>query len=689
MADPQKPSVDPFADDIVNDPRRVEYSVSGLNENVANEVIAGIDALGRPERPRLTARSPKALLVLSRRAGFGKSHLIGALFRQLSGRATLVNVRPFEDPDTRWKSILMRIVQELNFPDRYGTSGGEGNSATQLELFAHGVLSQVVADLLAANKGSEKTIATLRRPAHELTGLKHNRQWRGYLDKQFVNNQWLNRIQQRLAGAGLNMHCAPATWLKILYCYAYRDDDWNLRQACLDWIQCEPVDDESARAIGMRPADLVRVDQTAGELNDLAKSRILDLCRLAGFFRPFLICFDQTETYGKSQELARALGTVITDLTDEAINQLSVITANVDPWEKRLRVYWEEASRDRLAAPLMLEGITPRQGSELADHRLQLLGTPKEEIQRFWGDRKWLDGLFQENEEMSVRVFLHECSRRWRELGEQSAEPEPGGRKAPLPVLFKRHLDDISAKPRRLVYDRDTFYWLVSELADGVDGITVDKVSSKTGGHLPRWRLGDKQFVFGFESGNHWKRWHNIARSVLPGGRQQDSILVYPRTPELPGIPRETWKVAKPDIEQARRSRLLILELDRHELVRLYAAHELYADAVQGDIDWTPEEVAGFLRGELAGFWRTIVNWPENPAPDAPGEPDTQPPSGDLQPRIIDVVRRRKFLSLDELMEKLPGEPDREAVLGICGDTARIKVHTHPNMTVLQWQSMG
>lgn len=681
-----KPSIDPFADDIVNDPRRVEYSVPGLNEKVAEKIVAGIRALSRSERPRVAARSPKAVLVVSPRAGFGKSHLVGTLFRQLSGEATLVNVRPFEDPDTRWKSILMRIVQELKFPDRFSEAHGDGESATQLELFAHGALSQVVADLLTARKGNEKTIATLRRPAGELIVLKRNRQWRAYLDKNIVNGRWIGEVEQRLTRAGFNMHCAPATWIKVLYGYAYRDDDWNLRQSCLDWIQCDPVDDEAARAVGMRPADLVRVDQTAGELNDLAKSRVLDLCRLAGFFRPFLICFDQTETYGKSPELARALGTVIMDLTDEASNQLTLITANLDPWEKRLRANWEDASRDRLVqTPLRLESIDFKQAIALAEHRLRALEVDEESRDRFLGDRRWFNGLFKQNRDVSVRMFLHECSRRWAGGDEEPAKPEPIGKRTPLATLFKRYIDDISAKPRRLVYDRDIFYWLVSELATGVQGMTVDKVTSKAREHLPRWRHGNKQFVFGFESGSHWKRWHNIARSALAGDSNGNSILVYPRTPELPKIPKSTWNVAKSDIENARRSRLLIIEIGMHQLVRLYAARDLYADAVQGDIDWRPEEVAQFLRRELADFWRSILEWPGN-APEEP-EPSLEPAPGNLQNKVLDVVRRQKFLSLDELIEKLPGSPDREAVLGICGETSRIKVHTHPNMTVVQWQS--
>lgn len=691
MADTGRPRVDPFADDIVEDPRRVDYSVPGLNEDVTEGIAAQVDTLRGPK----IGGARKAMLILSPRAGFGKSHLIGMLFKQLSGRATLVNVRPFQDPETCWKSILMRMVQELDFPDRYTESG----EATQLELFAHGVLSRVYAEYLKAENGKPETIEALSQPAEKLTWLKTNAGWRKALETRLGNSQsqWGGRMQQRFAEQGIRPCVNLKTWLNILYGYAYHED-WDVRQACREWLQGDPIDDQAARRVGIRAADRVSVEQTAGAKNELAKSRVMDLCLLAGLFRPFLICFDQTETYGQSGDLARTLGLVITDLTDEASNQLTVITANLDPWEKRLRVHWERASLDRLAKPLLLEGIKPTQARKLAEYRMQ--GLKREQRDRFWGNGQWLEELFQTATEMSVRMFLHACSKRWAEVFEHGPPPGGGERPTPLATLFQQYVDDISAKPRRLVYDRDTFYWLVSELASGVKGLSVDKVASSSREHLPRWRYGERQFIFGFESGAHWKRWHNIARSVLEGGKRQDCILVYPRTPDLPTIPKNTWRVARPDIERARRTRLLILTLDKHQLVRLYAAHEFHTDALQGDIDWQPQAVAEYLRGELSALWQSILEWPDKAesaqakGPETPTRKATEPPpealgSQGLQRAVGEIVRRRKFLSLEDLIAKLPGEPEREMVLEACGNVERIKVHTNPNKTVLQWRTTG
>ena len=675
--------IDPFAEDIVNDPRLVEYSVPGLNEVAIDRVIAALNKLRAAERPRYFIRSNKALVIGASRAGAGKSHLIGRLFRELSGLATLVNVRPFEDPHTCWKSILMRMVQELNFPDRFAPAKGDQDPATQLELFAHGVLSQIVADHLETNNGNPADIQTLRRPAHELTKLKKTKNWKAYLTKKFQDDRWVGQVEARLRQSGLSLRISILTWLRVLYGYAYLGDDWSLGQSCIDWIQGDPIDEEVAKVLGIRPAVVPRADQSAGELNELAKSRVLDLCRLAGFYRPFLICFDQTETYGKTPELARALGTVITDLTDEAHNQLTLMTVNLDPWEKRLRVHWEQASLDRFIKPfLMLESISPNQARELAEHRLATFAIDAPARKDFWGNRDWFEDLFEKQEAMTVRSFLHHCSARWTEA---TAIKRPVAQPADLKRLFTRYVDKTSVKPRRLVFDRDTFYWLVAELAIGLEGLEVDTVRSRHRESVPRWRHGQKAYVFGFESSTHWKRWQTIAQAALENeGKSEVRVLVCIRTPELPPIPKPTWKMVGRQIKRAMASRLLIHQIDKHELVRLYAAQELFADALQGDIDWAAHEVASFLRLELKEFWESILNWQGD---EAESKDTNEPIDDEWKIRIKPTVRERKFLSLEELIAQLPGGPKREDVLGACDEITQIRVHIAPNMTVLQWQS--
>lgn len=683
------PNRNPFADDIVDDPRRVDYCVPGLNESVRHRVTEAIDALiPAGGKPTYQARASKALLVISPRAGFGKSHVIGSLFKALAGRATLVNVRPFQDADSPWKSILMRLVQELNFPAALHSSQPAQRSAVQLELFAHGVLGQLVAEELALRHRSDEKqiIAFLRQAPEKLVKLKHKSAWRRYLQKRLADPQWTGRVGQRQLQHGLNLHTPLSTWLAVLYHYAYDDQNWPLKQACVDWIGGEPIDPEWTRALGLRPAVQVPAQQTAGQSNELAKSRLLDLCQLAGFYRPFLICFDQTETYGKSAELARAWATTITDLCDEAKHQLTLITVNLDPWEKRLRPFWEQASLDRLETPyLRLDGINQTQARALLEYRLAQAEVAKKTAAKILDDAHWFEGLFKDRAEKSVREFLRDCASRWAAL--QSPQPAaPSEGKSDLAALFAQHRRDLTVKPRRLVFDRDNLFWLFNELANGITGISHLSGSTQNSQRPPRWRTADKEFVFILESSNHWKRWHNIAKASLQRrGKRPKQVFVCPRTPEQTPIPKPSWKVAAPDIAAAQQSGLFILQLTQEDLATLYAAQELYADALQGDIEADVETVSDFLRQQLAPFWQRILEWPAPTATAAATAVSASAPTPALAQQVQAIVRQKKFLSLEELMTQLPDATDRQAALDACNQSPDVGVHVGPQSTILQW----
>src|SRR5260370_11220309 len=137
-------SINPFEDDAVTAPRAVTYSVPGLNDNPLNHLLREFDKLTLGELPRKPIRASRARLVVSPDAGYGKSHLLGRLFQKLGERATKIYLRPFQNPQRAWHSILLTTVQELGQPNQNGKSEG-----TQLDALAMGVLAHVAADLMA------------------------------------------------------------------------------------------------------------------------------------------------------------------------------------------------------------------------------------------------------------------------------------------------------------------------------------------------------------------------------------------------------------------------------------------------------------------------------------------------------------------------------------------------------------
>jgi len=131
--------VNPFEDDVVTEPRRVSFSVEGLNAKPLERLITQFRSLTKGNLPRQPIVDQKAQLVVSPDRGYGKSHLLGRRFQAVGDQATLIYVRPFQDPQRVWTSILLTTVQEL---ERSNQDGVE----SQLEAFSKGVLAHVTAD---------------------------------------------------------------------------------------------------------------------------------------------------------------------------------------------------------------------------------------------------------------------------------------------------------------------------------------------------------------------------------------------------------------------------------------------------------------------------------------------------------------------------------------------------------------
>src|SRR5215210_3986151 len=154
--------INPFEDNVVFEPREAERSVRGLNDKPLERLRKQFARLEMDDFPRTRPAFLKAQLVTSAEPGYGKSHLIGRLFKSLERRATQIYVRPFQDASASWRSILLRMVQELNHIDASAEDDFEG--PTQLDVFAHGVIGRLLAILMkkkrvAVNEGDALAMA--------------------------------------------------------------------------------------------------------------------------------------------------------------------------------------------------------------------------------------------------------------------------------------------------------------------------------------------------------------------------------------------------------------------------------------------------------------------------------------------------------------------------------------------------
>ncbi|MEA3209099.1 MAG: hypothetical protein QOE70_2156 [Chthoniobacter sp.] len=671
------PEFNPFDDLIVKDPRRPEAIVPGLNDRPLRILLAQFANLSHEPVPRAPRPAPDALLVISEQPGYGKSHLIGRLFRELRERATLVYVLPFQNPATVFQSLVLAITRELHFPTRSDGAAWDPEQPTQLDLLAHHLFAHLLADLIETRRGLEidtepDTTALLRAdPLGAFNrGAKHD-PWAAVMREHLA--VLLPFFEEALERRGVAVEAAGA-WLRVLFQYAWEPFDARGRRAALDWIAAQPLGEEELARLGLRPAQEIESEISPEAANELCRSRLRDLCRLASFFRPFVFCFDQTEIYGHQAALARSFGMVVAALVNEAPNHLTLVTSNQEPWVERIKPYLEDADRDRFREPAVtLDGLTRAQGEDLVRLRLATWQQPPEAAQKFL-DPAWLAELFPtERNQMGARRFLQKCKERWARKPVAATS---------LAELYQEHREKLLAEPKRHAFEPDTLQWLVQEAARGLPDLEIEPLGSNY--FSLRWTTPERACFFGFEGGTNWKRWQTIARNIQGRAeRNPGTKAVFFRTPELPAIPGASWKVAA-EIESAKAACLQMVALTVEDIAELYAAKELFADAAQGDIPFGTEQVIRFLHTQLAPWWERLRG------PIGHGVPPVAVPrkAGDsnLAGQVREIVQRARFLSIDEVISQLAAPAVKDDVLKACGYSAEIKIHAHPNMTVLQWQ---
>jgi len=672
--------INPFEDVIVSEPRRIERPAAGLNDKPLQTLVAHFDALTGDPLPR-ASKQPGARFIMSPEPGYGKSHLIGRLFKELRGSATLVYLRPFTDTGSCWKSILLKMVQEMEFPDSAEAEFCVADEPNQLEALMHGILMNVLVigiESGAVKSKNKKSALNFLKKA-SLNNLRKNKKWVDLVSS--ARTGLANQMQNQLNRVGSRLNASPISWLGVLTTYAYFPNEFDLRQACLDWLKGGSLDVEEAKQIGIRPADRLNPELSVEQTNETCKQRIQDFCGLAGYFRPFVFCFDQTENYGMDVDIARKFGEVIQDLVNEYTNVLIVVTANQHIWLKKVLPNWEEAQRHRLAQPsLDLEPINRDQALELIRHRLSEWQVGAGESGSLM-DQGWLDDIFRDKKDWGVRQLLHQCARRWREIKDQKIVAPA------IAEYYQEYIRRLKSQPRRMVFDPDILTWLVREVVSDRD-IAVKPFRSQKGYFTLHWKHRNHNVYFGFEAGSHWSRWNAISREARRYFESdKKSKVVLFRTPELNLIPGR-WKIAS-QIIKAKRQYLHVFDLSKTDMAQLYAAYDFYAAAREGDVPFSPEDVIDFIRVQLQHFWTRISE--ADPAQWMPADRPQPPEPGKPQPELInkirDIVKREKFLSVGELMAKIIPPISEDELHKARACIAEIKVHTSPTMTVLQWQS--
>ena len=668
-------SINPFEKDVVHKPRECPSSVSTLNE----DILAGLIGAFRAVNEDRASVGNKAELILSSAPGYGKSHLIGRLFKALDQKATQIFLTPFQTVSLCWQSILLHLVNELDYPDSSDQTKWAVDEPRQLDALAEGVLQNLVAN--AIDRGLVTIVqGGLRseqlRQASEISIGKGSDPRSTWLRDHFIE-ELLPLCQQQL----FPLKLISAGWLKVLFHYLASAPGSDIRQGCLAWLRYETLDDSVVESLGIAPGENPR-SEPVDVVNNACWLRIHDFCMLARYYRPFLFCFDQTEDYETNLELLRQFGRVVVRLVNEAPNHLTVVTANQAIWDKKIYPNIDDAHRDRFSVSKQLRGLDIREAEELIGIRLAPFA-PAEELLRQFRDQKWLNTLYSERKTLPVREFMQKCRDRW--AGARIAAPIP-----PLDQIFDEYLSEYRVNPRWRYFDPDVFRWLVRGPLAADPEIVCSENKKETAFAELQWSVrGRAEILFGFVREIHHTQWKKVAdvaeawRAKHPG---KIAKIIFFRSEELDPVPKPTWTKTGPAIRAALGSGLLVLS--KEESSELNAARDLYLEAVSGNVSgYSGEDVLRFLQKRLVP-WRARILQPQSPShfPEQEHRAPPKPPKQLFLEKLRILVQQEKFLSLSDTLEKLGSGTTEDLVLEACEKIPQIQKIAHPNMVVLIWQ---
>lgn len=599
--------VNPFDDNAVKTPRDVSFSVPGLNDDTLKTLVERFGRLDSQRAPRKPVGALTAQLVTSPDAGYGKSHLLGRLFSTLGKRATKVFLRPFEDPYKAWHSILLLTISELERP--------EGpvplyTPTTQLQAMAVAVLARLAADVITADgipgraESCDAIVLLLRKAAADPqppnAQIHH---WIDCLAKGASETYRGAQIVQQLRARGLDLGGREKAWVKVLAAHALNEPQHPRALAATKWLRAEPLELDDIALLDLEAADSdVKADCPAQEVNALSLERLLGLCLLASYYRPFLFCFDQTELYARDPALVIALGNCIERLYADIPNQLTIITANSVNWQDRILPRMDQPQIDRISAEIPLMGVQKDSARELITGRLKACALAPADVERFFADG-WLDTFYNIQREHGARAVLKRAATRFQELAKKPIVPRPT-----LEELFQREVKLVHSPEERQSYNQDALMWFVREIGSGLAGASIERTQARY--FSLQWSWPERLVSFAFEGGAHWNRWRAIARESLDISHQNAgrACLAYVfRTPDLEVVPRKSWKEAKPDLDAAAAHGLQIVELTLEQVCDIHAARQLHSDALERNIDYPADQTLAWLQAHFLPFLKELA----------------------------------------------------------------------------------
>ncbi len=675
----------PFTADIVTNPRNLGPTVESLNQDILQKLTRFVHSVCM-DAPHKPIPAPKVEHLGSINRGTGKSHVLGRLFSAVSTRATRIYYPPFQDHKTAWSHILHLLVEEFRRPE-FNALLKHPNDPDQLDAFAHGIFGHALAELIDMQRvhlelGDDEVDPVpylraglsdhwdLAKPELPLTRAFHD----SFDELEIFLEESIDELQSELQIKCNNL--SPI--LRVLRHYAKNRQDYKSRKLCVMWLKSIPYKGpEAYAAIDLEASELVQPESENSTIEANSRQRIVDLCILASYYRPFVFCFDQADYYVNDESLAGTFASVLDYLHRFAPNQATIIACNKQVWDT-IKGSFQEAFLDGISKEINdLRGIQIEQARELIE--LRMADADQRKID-YMLDDQWLESQFDLTGTVVVRNFLRACESRF--LGFEIPDDE-----IDIESVFESRVSELQADRQKVLnYDVGLMRWIVDEILTlNLAEYSSTPFTSHKDYYPLRWITTGEEapIVFGFESGDNAATWKARLKESTRLLSDMCAHTVHLRIAGTRQIPPPTWKTAGDFAAASETFRVITIPFE--DLVAMHALRQLTFDAHDRTVDFDPEEIKKFGANELRHISELILG---RALPEEVARPSDEAFSG-LAEKIESMTQSALFLSMrqvrNELLLKHQISVTENDILHASHQMKNVEIHTKGNQISLHY----
>lgn len=348
-------SRNPFVGDIYDPAQGAEGEVPTLHLGSMDELGEAISEVAEPGR---RARLGSLVLLLAPRAGYGKSHLLARISRDLAGRASVVPLGLNRENQPAWRTLLAEILGHF-----HGEAEAEGeDGATGLDRLARFTFAKAVQRLIADGRVPSATpaesTAALETHFMDLLDLRNSghpvaRWFSEYFDK-------LVPMMAPLAAGRAGVAESDAEdWLRRFFAYSHAAPGSAERgELVAGW---SAVADDAAARGGAVP-----------------------LARLASAMRPLVFAIDHLDGFFRDTDAGLSAAYLMTELQRELPGAVTILSVNEDVWNATFLAGLPSALEDRITGrTLELGGLDADGAAAILRARLAKAGVEAERTTAF------------------------------------------------------------------------------------------------------------------------------------------------------------------------------------------------------------------------------------------------------------------------------------------------------------------